>query len=200
MIDIGVLGGTFDPIHIGHLIIAEEARLRLGLSQVIFVPAGQPWLKEHRNFTPGEHRMEMLRVAIAPNPYFRVSTVDLERPGPSYTVDTLTDLRRELGQEANLYFILGVDAIPQLPTWREPQKIVELCHLVVARRPGVKDLDLHSLERSIPGISSRIIILDNPLIDISSSEIRKRVAEGKSIHGMIPEAVERYIKEKRLYI
>jgi len=200
MMDIGVLGGTFDPIHIGHLIIAEEARLRLGLSQVIFVPAGQPWLKEHRNFTPGEHRMEMLRLAIAPNPYFRVSTVDLERSGPSYTVDTLTDLRRELGQEANLYFILGVDAIAQLPTWREPQKIVELCHLVVAKRPGVRDLDLHSLERSIADIASRVIILDNPLIDISSSEIRKRVAEGKSIHGMVPEAVERYIREKGLYI
>jgi len=200
MMDIGVLGGTFDPIHIGHLIITEEARLRLGLSQVIFVPAGQPWLKEHRNSTPSEHRMEMLRVAIAPNPYFRLSTVDLERPGPSYTVDTLTDLRRELGQEANLYFILGVDAIAQFPRWRQPQKIVELCRLVVAKRPGVKDLDLQSLERSIAGIASRVIILDNPLIDISSSEIRKRVAEGKSIHGMVPEAVERYIKEKRLYI
>ncbi|MBA7596054.1 putative nicotinate-nucleotide adenylyltransferase [subsurface metagenome] len=198
--DIGVLGGTFDPVHTGHLIIAEEARLRLGLSQVLFVPASQPWLKEHNKITPGEHRMEMIRLALAPNTYFRASAVDLGRPGPSYTVDTLADLRRELGEEANLYFILGIDALAQLPTWREPQRIVELCHLVAARRPEAGDLDLESLERSIPGISRRITILDNPLIDISSSDIRQRVAEGKSIHEMVPEAVELYIKEKGLYI
>jgi len=174
--DIGVLGGTFDPVHTGHLIIAEEARLRLGLSQVLFVPASQPWLKEHKNITPGEHRMEMIRLALAPNPYFRASAVDLERPGPSYTVDTFTDLRRELGEEANLYFILGIDALAQLPTWREPQRIITLCHLVAARRPEARDLDLDSLERSIPGISRHITILDNPLIDISSSDIRQRVA------------------------
>jgi len=198
--DIGVLGGTFDPVHVGHLIIAEEARLRLGLSQVAFVPTGQPWLKQDRDISSGEHRLEMIRLAIAPNAFFRASTVDLERPGPSYTVDTLAALKRELGQEANLYFILGLDALAGLPTWKEPQKIVELCHLVAARRSEAMDLDLQSLERSIPGISSRVIILDNPLIDISSSDIRHRVAEGKSIHEMVPEAVERYIRERRLYI
>lgn len=198
--DIGVIGGTFDPIHIGHLIVAEEARLRLGLSQVVFVPAGQPWLKQDKDISPGEHRLEMIRLAIAPNTFFRASTVELERHGPSYTVDTLAALKRELGPEANLYFILGIDALAGLPTWREPQKIVELCHLVAAKRPEASDLDLQSLERSVPGMSSRVIILDNPLIDISSSEIRQRVAEGKSIHEMVPEAVERYIREKRLYI
>jgi nicotinate-nucleotide adenylyltransferase len=198
--DIGVLGGTFDPVHLGHLIIAEEARLRLRLSQVVFVPAGQPWLKQDSDISPGEHRLEMIRLAIAPNAFFRASTVDLERPGPSYTVDTLAALKRELGQEANLYFILGLDALAGLPTWKEPQKIVELCHLVAAKRRKAMDLDLESLERSIPGISSRVIILDNPLIDISSSEIRHRVAEGKSIHEVVPEAVERYIREEGLYI
>ncbi len=198
--DISVLGGTFDPIHMGHLIIAEEARLRLGLSQVVFVPAGQPWLKQDRDISPGEHRLEMIRLAIAPNAFFRASTVELERPGPSYTVDTLADLRRELGEEANLYFILGLDALAGLATWRQPQKIVELCHLVAARRPEARDLDLQSLERSITGISHRVIILDNPLIDISSSEIRQRVAEGKSIREMVPEAVEQYIREQGLYI
>ena len=197
--DIGVLGGTFDPIHNGHLVIAEEARLRLGLSQVIFVPAGEPWLKQDRDISPGEHRLEMIRLAIAPNAFFRASTVDLDRPGPSYTVDTLTELRRELGEEANLYFIVGMDALAGLPTWRQPQRIVELCHLVAARRAEARDLDLQSLERSIPGISHRVIILDNPLIEVSASEIRQRVAERKSIHGMVPEAVERYIREKRLY-
>jgi len=198
--DIGVLGGTFDPVHVGHLIIAEEARLRLGLSQVVFVPAGQPWLKQAGDISPGEHRLAMIRLAIAPNAFFRASTVELERPGPSYTVDTLSALKRELGPEANLYFILGVDALAGLPTWKEPQRIVEMCHLVAAKRRKAKDLDLQSLERSVPGISSRALILDNPLIDISSSEIRKRVAKGKPIHDMVPEAVEGYIREKGLYI
>jgi nicotinate-nucleotide adenylyltransferase len=198
--DIGVLGGTFDPVHVGHLIIAEEARIKLGLSQVVFVPAGQPWLKQDSDISSGEHRLEMIRLAIAPNAFFRASTVDLERPGPSYTVDTLADLKRELGQEGNLYFILGLDALAGLPTWKEPQKIVELCYLVAAKRAEAMDVDLDSLERSIPSISSRVIILDNPLIDISSSDIRQRVAEGKSIHEMVPEAVERYIREKRLYV
>lgn len=197
--NIGVLGGTFDPIHIGHLIIAEEARLRLGLSQVIFVPAGEPWLKEHRIISSGEHRLEMIRLAIASNPFFRASTVDLERPGPSYTVDTLTDLRRELGEEAELYFILGLDALAELPTWREPERIVQVCHLVAARRSEARDLDLESLERSIPGISHRVIILDNPLIDMSSSEIRERVAAGLPITDLVSEAVARYITERRLY-
>ena len=198
--DTGVLGGTFDPVHVGHLIIAEEARIRLGLSQVVFVPAGQPWLKQDSDISSGEHRLEMIRLAIAPNAFFRASTVDLERPGPSYTVDTLADLKRELGQEGNLYFILGLDALAGLPTWKEPQKIVELCYLVAAKRAEAMDVDMDSLERSIPGISSRVIILDNPLIDISSSDIRHRVAEGKSIHEMVPEAVERHIREKRLYV
>jgi len=197
--NIGVFGGTFDPIHIGHLIIAEEARLRLGLSQLIFVPAGEPWLKEHRIISPGEHRLEMIQLAIATNPFFRASTVDLERPGPSYTVDTLTDLRRELGEEANFYFILGLDALAELPTWREPERIIETCHLAAARRPEARDLDLESLERSIPGISHRVIILDNALIDMSSSEIRQRVANGLPITDLVPDAVERYIREQGLY-
>lgn len=198
--DIGVLGGTFDPIHNGHLIIAEEARVKLGLERVIFVPAGKPWLKEHRNIAPGEHRLEMIRLAIAPNPHFSVSTVDLERAGPSYTVHTLPDVRRELGGEVDFYFILGVDALAGLPSWKEPEGVVDMCYLVAARRPGSGALDLESLERSIPGISSHIILLDNPLIDISSTDIRERVAEGKSIHDLVPDAVERYIGEQGLYI
>lgn len=197
--NVGVLGGTFDPIHMGHLIIAEEARLRLGLSQVIFVPAGQPWLKGQLEISAGEHRLEMIRLAIAASPSFRASTVDLDRPGPSYTVDTLADLRLELGEEANFYFILGLDALAELPTWREPERILEMCQLVAVRRPECRDLDLDSLERSFPGISGRVIILDNPLIGISSSEIRERVAAGLPITNLVPDAVERYIREKGLY-
>lgn len=197
--NVGVLGGTFDPIHSGHLIIAEEARLGLGLSQVIFVPAGEPWLKGAREISSAVHRLEMVKLAIAANPRFTVSTVDLDRGGPSYTEDTLTDLRRELGEAADFYFILGMDALAQFAMWREPRRIVEMCHLVAARRPGARELDLESLEQSLPGISRRLIVLDNPEVDISSSEIRERVAEGKSIRDMVPEAVERYIAEHGLY-
>lgn len=197
--DIGVLGGTFDPIHNGHLIIADEARLKLGLERVIFVPAGKPWFKEHRNITPGEHRLEMIKLAIAANPGFSVSTVDLDRAGPSYTVHTLPDLRRELGGDVDFYFILGMDALAGLPMWKEPQGVVEMCYLVAARRPGVVAFDLESLERAMPGISSRIILLDNPPIDISSTDIRRRVAASLPITNLVPEAVERYIREKGLY-
>ena len=197
--DIGVLGGTFDPIHNGHLIIAEEARVKLGLERVVFVPAGKPWLKEHRNIAPGEHRLEMIRLAIAPNPHFSVSTVDLDRAGPSYTVHTLPDLRRELGGEVDFYFILGVDALAGLPSWKEPEGVVEACKLVPARRPGSGALYLESLERSIPGISSSIMLLDNTLMDISSTAIRERVARGLPVTDLVPEAVARYIGEKGLY-
>jgi len=197
--DIGVLGGTFDPVHNGHLIIAEEARLKLGLETVVFVPAGQPWLKGHRNIAPGEHRMEMVRLAIATNPQFSLSAVDIDRAGPSYTVHTLPDLRRELGGEVNFHFILGMDALAQLPSWKEPQELVHMCKLVAARRPWSRPLNIDRLERSIPGISAQIIFLDNPIIDISSTDIRQRLADGRSIHGMVPEAVERYIREQGLY-
>jgi len=197
--NIGVLGGTFDPIHNGHLIIAEEARLKLGLYQVVFVPAGEPWLKEHKNIAPGAHRLEMIKLAIAPNPHFSVSTVDLDRAGPSYTVHTLPNLRRELGKEATFYFILGVDALAGLPSWKEPEGVVEMCYLVAAMRPGSGALDLDSLERSIPGISKSIILLDNPLLDISSSDIRDRVSAGLSITDLVPDTVARYIKEQGLY-
>ena len=196
---IGVLGGTFDPIHLGHLKIAEEATQRLGLSQVLFVPASEPWLKEHRNIAPGEHRLAMIELAIAPTTLFRASTVDLDRQGLSYTVDTLTDLRRELGEEANLYFILGLDALRGFSSWREPAKIIAMCQLVGAKRPGCLAIDLKSLERSVPGISRRITILDNPLIDIDSTAIRERVAQGLPITDLVPDAVARYIKEKGLY-
>ena len=197
---IGVFGGTFDPIHIGHLIIAEEARLRLRLSQVIFVPAGEPWFKHDRKISPAAHRLEIVKRAIASNPHFAVSTVDMDRPGPSYTVDTLADLRCELGEAADFYLILGLDALAEFAEWREPRRVIELCHLVAARRPEAREFDSESLERSISGISRRVIILDNPQIGISSSEIRERVAKGLSIRNLVPDAVERYIREQGLYV
>jgi nicotinate-nucleotide adenylyltransferase len=197
--DIGMLGGTFDPVHSGHLAIAGAAREQLGLSQVLFVPVGVPWLKGHREIAPGERRVEMLELAIVPYPSFCISHIELERPGPSYTVDTLTDLKRELGDDANLYFILGMDALSDLPLWHEPQRIIELCHLVGARRPGSRPPDIESLKGSLPGISQRVIILDNEPVDASSSGIRERAANGLPIDGLVPDAVARYIEEHGLY-
>jgi nicotinate-nucleotide adenylyltransferase len=198
--NIGVLGGTFDPVHNGHLIIAEEARIKLGLTRVIFVPAGEPWLKEHRDISPGEDRIAMIKIAIVSNPYFHASSVDLARAGPSYTVDTLTDLRCELGEEVNLHFILGLDAVAEILSWRKPEEIITMCRLVGAKRPGYRAIDLRHLERNIPGIALRFTMLNNPLIDISSSVIRERVARGLPITGLVPNTVELYIREKGLYL
>ena len=195
--NIGVLGGTFDPIHIGHLVVAEEARLKLGFKEVLFVPAGQPWRKLDRNITPAVHRVEMVRRAIAGNPYFKLCTLEIERPGPSYTVDTLTRLQKQLGSEASLFFILGRDTLAELPLWKEPKKVVQLCRLVVAPRLGSKDLK--HLETSIPGLLDKVIQLDMPVIGISSSGIRQRIAQGLPIRYLVPAEVERYITEQKIY-
>jgi len=196
-VDIGILGGTFDPIHIGHLVIAEEARIKLDFSEVLFVPAGQPWRKLDRNITPAVHRVEMVRCAIADNPHFKLCTLEVERPGPSYTVDTLTMLRKQLGSEASLFFILGRDTLAELPLWKEPQKLVQLCRLVVPPRLGSKDLK--HLETAIPGLLDKVIQLDMPVIGISSAEIRQRIAQGLSVRYLVPDEVEKYITEQKVY-
>ncbi len=195
--NIGVLGGTFDPVHIGHLVVAEEARTKLGLSEVLFVPAGQPWLKQDRDIAPAIHRVEMVRRAIADNPYFTISTLEVDRPSPSYTVDTLTVLQKQLGSKASLFFILGRDTLADLPFWEEPRKVVELCRLVVPPRLGSRDL--RHLEEAIPGLLERVIQLDMPVIGISSSQIRQRIARGLSIRYLVPAGVEEYITEQRIY-
>jgi nicotinate-nucleotide adenylyltransferase len=195
--NIGVLGGTFDPIHMGHLIAAEEARIKLGFKEVLFVPAGQPWLKSDRTITPAVHRVEMVRRTIADNPHFKLCTLEVERPGPSYAVDTLTMLRKQLGSKASLFFILGRDALAELPLWKEAEKLVQLCKLVVAPRLGSKDLK--HLETAIPGLLDKVIQLDMPVIGISSSGIRQRLAQGLSIRYLVPAEVEKYITEHKIY-
>jgi len=197
---IGVLGGTFDPIHLGHLLVAEEARARLNLTQTLFVPAGQPWLKTNNVISPAEHRVEMIRLAIADKPYFKLSTMEIERPGPTYTVDTIAALKGQLSPGAELFFILGWDNLIQLPQWREPSRLVKMCHLVAIPRVVYPTPDLASLEAAIPGLSQRVILLDKPWIDINASVIRQRVAQGLSISHLVPEPVERYIKQHRLYV
>jgi nicotinate-nucleotide adenylyltransferase len=197
---IGVLGGTFDPIHLGHLKVAEEARARLDLAEVLFVPAGQPWLKTNNVILPAEHRVEMVRLAIAGKPYFKLSTMEIERPGPTYTVDTIAELKAQLGSGDELFFILGWDNLIQLPQWREPSRLVKMCRLVAIPRVGYPTPDLASLEATIPGLSQSLFLLDSPWIDINASEIRKLVAQGLSISHLVPEPVERYIKQHRLYV
>jgi nicotinate-nucleotide adenylyltransferase len=197
-VNIGVLGGTFDPIHTGHLLAAEEARIKLGFREVLFVPAGRPWLKLDRNITPAVHRVEMVRRAIADNPHFKLCTLEVERPGPSYTVDTLTMLHKQLGGEARLFFILGRDTLAELPLWKEPNKLIQLCRLVVAPRLGSKDLK--HLETSLPEIPGKIIQLDMPVIGISSSGIRQRVSQGLSIRYWVPAEVKKYIAEQEIYL
>jgi nicotinate-nucleotide adenylyltransferase len=197
-VNIGVLGGTFDPIHIGHLVVAEEARIKLGLSEVLFVPAGQPWLKQDRDITPAVHRVEMVRRAIADNPYFKLSTLEVDRPGPSYTMDTLTLLQDQLSREASLFFILGRDTLAELPLWKEPRKVIQLCRLVVPPRLGSRDL--RHLEEAIPGLLERVIQLDMPVIGISSSEIRQRIARGLPVRYLVPAEVEKYITEQGIYL
>lgn len=198
--NIGVMGGTFDPVHLGHIAVAEEARERLNVVTVLFVPAGQPWLKAGSPISPAKHRVSMLRLALADKPYFELSTMEIDRTGPSYAVDTIAGLKSKLDAEDEIFFILGWDSLAELPRWREPLRLVEMCHLVVAPRPGYSAPDLKILEAAIPGLSQRMIMLDRPQVDISAVEIRERVARGLSIRHLVPEPVEKYIKQHRLYI
>ena len=196
---IGVLGGTFDPIHLGHLAIAEAARTRLGLAEVYFVPSARTPLKEEITILASEHRVRMVRLAIAAYPYFKLSTIEIDRPGPSYTVDTITELRDQLGAGNELYFIIGWDILDQLPRWKETSRIIQMCHLVAVPRPGYSLPDSDSLEAAIPGLSLRLIVLDEPKIDISATEIRHLSKRGGSIRHLVPEPVAEYIRKEKLY-
>jgi len=197
---IGVLGGTFDPIHNGHLVVAEEVRAQLKLSEVLFVPAGQPWLKPDSPIAAAEHRVQMVRLALAGKPYFNLSTLEIERGGPSYTVDTIAELQGQLGVGTVLLFILGWENLVELPQWKEPARLLKRCRLVAVPRPGYPVPDLKALEDAIPGLSQGVILLDEPKIDINASAIRSRVAQGLSIEHLVPEAVDRYIKQHGLYV
>lgn len=198
--NIGVLGGTFDPVHTGHLLVAEEAKARLNLAEILFVPAGQPWLRGDSPISAAEHRVRMVRLAIDDKPYFRLSTIEIERSGYSYTVDTIAELKGQVDAGDELFFILGWDCLAELPKWREPSRLVGMCRLVAVPRVGSSAPDLGSLEAAVPGLKGRVVLLDKPRVDVSASEIRERVARGLSIEHLVPESVERYIREQGLYI
>jgi nicotinate-nucleotide adenylyltransferase len=199
VVKVGVMGGTFDPVHNGHIAMAREARDKLNLSYVVFVPAGNPWLKSDVPVTPAEQRLEMVKLAVESYPHFQVSRVEIDRPGPSYTVDTINELKARLGNKNELFFILGWDSLAQLPLWHRASGLVKKCRLVAVPRPGYTKPNLPALEKEIPGITKSMILLDIPLMDIAASDIRERTAHGLSLAGLVPEAVEKYIREKGLY-
>ena len=197
---IGVFGGTFDPIHTGHLIIAEDARAALELDEVLFIPAGQPWFKSYRQITDTRHRLAMVRLAVADNRLFAVSDIEIRRSGPSYTVDTLGELREQPKYAgAEFIVILGVDALREIDRWHQPRTLFELASVVGMARPAVT-INLSVLHEAIPGASSRISLLDSALVDISGTDIRRRVAAGRSIRYRVPANVEQYIHENGLYL
>ena len=198
-VKVGVLGGTFDPIHNGHLAIAEEVRGQLALSEVWFVPAGQPWLKTGRAVSPSEQRVAMIELAIAGKPYFKISRLEVFRPGPTYTIDTMVEIRRLL-KGAALFFIMGWDSLASLPLWKEAPRLIEICRLVAVPRPGSPPPDLTVLEKEIPGLSRKLVMLDKPRLDISATAVRARVADGLSIDRLVPRPVAAYIRKNRLYL
>jgi len=197
---LGILGGTFDPIHHGHLLIAEEAREALGLERVLLVPAAAPPHKPGRPVTDATDRLAMVELAIAGNPAFEVGRQELERGGTSYTVDTLLALRAERGAAAgDPWLILSSEALAELPSWRDPDGILGLCRLAVVPRGGYADLDHAWVAARFPGREDRVRFLPGPLLPISGSVVRRRAAAGRSVRYLVPDAVAAYIAQHRLY-
>ena len=199
---LGILGGSFDPIHFGHLLIAELACEQLQLSEVRFIPAAISPLKQDNQPTDAKHRVEMIRLAIGGNAHFKLDERELRRVGPSYTVDTLVELKSEV-PDAELVFIMGADSLADLPAWREPARICELAFLAIAARGGQPPPDLELLRRFLPQDpvdNPTEHLLSLPQLEISSSDIRQRVRSGKSIRYQVPAAVEAYISAAKLYL
>lgn len=194
---IGVFGGTFDPIHYGHLVAAEEVRVVCQLDRVVFMPAGKPPHKLGQTVSSPEHRMTMVELAVETNPYFSCSDIDIKREGPSYTVHLLEWLHT-VWPNTELYFIMGRDSLANLPTWYEPQRLIQLAHLVVVDRPRY-ELDLQKLEEAVPGCLEAIQFVSIPGIAFASSDIQRRVRDRRPIKYQIPEAVEAYIYAQNLY-
>jgi nicotinate-nucleotide adenylyltransferase len=196
---LGVLGGTFDPVHNGHIMIAEAVLSHLNLNRVTFIPAGHPCFKTNQPVTAAVHRLRMVKLAMAGKPYFRLSDMEVKREGVTYTVDTLRELKGSLAPRDKLFFIMGWDSLRELPLWHSPLELITLCRLVVVPRAGCPKPDLTVLENEVPGLSQRIIMLNEPQIEISSSDIRERVKRGVDIRGLVPATVADYIAENGLY-
>lgn len=195
----GILGGTFDPPHQGHLEIARQAQTQAGLDRVIFIPAAQPRLKSAQPHANPQHRLAMLRLATDNAPNFEVSDIELRRPGPTQTVATLRQLRQQTGHDTELYFILGLDVLSRFHQWIEPQEITQLARLIAVSRPGYAKFDWPKFYAQNPHAAGRIECLTTPPIDLSASQLRRRLANGQPIANLIPPAVEQYIQKNGLY-
>jgi len=189
---IGVMGGTFDPIHHGHLVAASEVAQVFTLDEVVFVPTGQPWQKEDRKVAPSEDRYLMTVIATASNPRFSVSRIDIDRGGPTYTIDTLRDLRAERGDEAELFFITGADALAQIMSWQDVNELFALAHFVGVTRPGDR-----LTGDGLP--EDKVSLVEVSALAISSTDCRRRVASGEPIWYLVPDGIVQYIAKRKLY-
>jgi len=192
---LGVMGGTFDPIHHGHLVAASEVASRFALDEVVFVPTGQPWQKAGRKVSQAEDRYLMTVVATASNPRFSTSRIDIEREGNTYTVDTLTELRALVGEDTDLFFITGADALSQILTWRGAEKLFDLAHFIGVSRPGLP-LDMSMVDH-LP--ADRVTLLEVPALSISSTDCRRRITDGLPIWYLVPDGIVQYIAKRGLY-
>jgi nicotinate-nucleotide adenylyltransferase len=196
---LGIMGGTFDPIHFGHLVAAEEALVQFNLDKVVFMPTGRPVRKTHRHVSSAEDRYLMTVIATASNPDFEVSRLEIDRPGNTYTVDTMLQLREMHGPNAELFFISGADAVREILTWKDAARIAELCTFIAATRPGF-DAEIGGLKPPAPGAPvPRVESMEVPALAISSSDIRARVAARRPIRYLLPESVASYIEKNGLY-
>jgi nicotinate-nucleotide adenylyltransferase len=196
---IGIFGGTFDPVHVGHLAAVEDAAARLQLECVLFVPNHVPPHKRHQVVSDAEDRVAMVELAIADNPRFDISLLELERPGPSYTLDTLRKLRKQFGPDADLYFLVGCDALGTLHTWHEPAALLKEFRVVFMDRPTGEVIDWAAAEQHFPGIREQVSVVDVAELEISGEDIRRRVREGRPIRYYVLPAVRRYIEQRNLY-
>jgi nicotinate-nucleotide adenylyltransferase len=196
---LGIMGGTFDPVHFGHLVTAEEALVQFNLDKVVFMPTGRPVRKTHRHVSSAEDRYLMTVIATAANPDFEVSRVEIDRPGDTYTVDTMLQLREQYGPGTTLFFISGADAVREILTWKDADRFAELCTFIAATRPGF-DADIGSLAPVSSGaIRPRVESMEVPALAISSSDIRARVCARRPVRYLLPEAVAAYIEKNGLY-
>jgi nicotinate-nucleotide adenylyltransferase len=196
---IGVLGGTFDPPHVGHLWLATLAADALGLETVLFMPASQPPHKRDRPISAAQDRLDMTRLAIAENPGFELCSIEMERPGPSYTIDSLAELGRLHGPHADLFWVMAVDSLAQIDSWREPDRLLALAEWAVGPRAGAAPPERAALDERFGEAASRIHVLEGPGLEVSASEIRRRVASGRAIRYLVPRAVEALIVDRHLY-
>jgi nicotinate-nucleotide adenylyltransferase len=195
---LGIYGGTFDPVHYGHLLLAEQCREACRLDEIWFLPTGSPPHKQGVEITPPKFRKEMLEIALAGMPQFKVSTLEMDRPGPHFTVETLSEIHHTRPLD-ELFLLVGRDSLAEFPTWMEPERIAELAVIVAANR-GRGAIDMEKLRETLgAAIASRVELVSMPGIDVSASDLRRRIAEGRSIRFQTPRAVEQYISAHRLY-